>query len=530
MAKSKKRRFLALFCFLILFAGLGTIGWLSSKNVSPIHSSPSEKRLGFGGTESEMARFRANRPPLFAFENPQESFLQAAETEAEELVANAQHEVVVPPGATIRLAAFSLRVPGTASAVTELKPIDPATLRPGVRQLPEKLLFDSAKLIRPRLSLFFEAGDELPILHVVHGAIFDARTENRIAGSAPAETRTGRWTRVDFDLQIWHDTPVEIGFNLLTGKLEESLNGRLIGGASTGPGFSTPIENFGEAAGQGGWILMEIPSATVQIHPNTIDSSYEARLFTSGMPTHFGIVVDPEAELPKIHWFRGGARSSRVLGQANDSFEFEANPESTFGFVFLPRQHRVRFKLRGLPGMPGESGLENLMDTPIPEIAIELGEDYGVAFHSGSGWLARKNGLIQAACEAAEIRPPPDFNLLVGPSGSTIPTSTSGTVLIGGGFSGRHPISPASPSSPGSGFGAIAVSPGANPFADSPKTEVFRDVTPWQLLEIFRRRCDVTIAFDVDKNHGLVIRKAEPTRLQKVRDWWAENAPGWLQF
>lgn len=428
------------------------------------------------------------------------------------LLGEAENVALLPPAAKVRLAAFSLRVPGTDSAAARLRPLDSTTLKPSDEQLPEILLTDSTELPRPRLSLFFETDEALPFLHAPIAAVFDARTEALVSFENHRETPAGRWTRIDFDLKIWHDTPLQIGFSLLAGEAEFGLREEF---TDDDLDITVPIEPLGLAeALDSAQVLMPREWQGVKSAPQTALISWNSKetVFEVDLhdrrPEQFALLVHPDSEHSEVHWFSRGPNFWSSVGPTA-SLKIEADPESELRLVFLPKPRQTWFELGGLPGMPGKSDLENLMDVPIPEITVEVGESYGPEFLPGGevGRAADWNGnLLKLVCGAAELN---DTGLF------WITTSEIRTRR-------RHPSEIP--------FGSRQVGGEDIDRLLGVKTEVFRDVTPWQLLEIYRRRSDQSIRFEIDASHQLLIKKTEPTALQKTRDWWAENAPDWLQF
>lgn len=553
---------------------------------SPLRSSPTEKRAGAAGI-----RFLEERTRFDAFVNsdqsipiattPEEGFFSFDLGEVTEVFSSVRRapvkaddsgEILLPEDASARLEAYVLRVPGQSKGAF-LLPRDPRKQKPlaeeRLGEIPDKILIDDRQLHRPRLSLIFKASESLRFFHAADVAVFDQRTGVRVDFGQPHEVSSGPWTRLDLEMGIWHDTPLEIGLDLLCGKPEVIEPAREDAPVSqiAPAGLGTPFFNEG-----GDGVILRMDSRRAHIHiapvfrpslqpenaylevPEDSEASVRASL-TARRHENFGLLIAGTDwdEPPEIRWFGkrwgpgdfGGNQISleqtlelvsepKFARQVSFSADqaLKTMKDSRFGMVHLPEQIRAWFELKSLPEMPGDSDLKNLFDTPIPEITIDIsvipnwvltngGEPYGSlgTIYVGSPAMIPEEVLdlllLEAACRAVELDPASFLN-------------QHGSHLFSHGFLERgEPFSRAGRDNNSfkRAWGHIRT--------DEPSPQLTRRIsntTPWQLLEAYNERQDSPVAFVVADDFQLQTTDVQPTRLEKIKEWWAENAPDWLQF
>ena len=477
------------------------------------------------GTPSFWETFRQTRPRVYAvagYEPTGEGFDGLAFDEQAERVRHAfpavdprfveqeagQDQAVDLPGrGRLKLAAFAVSIPGIHDSADRLLWRDPTSLKPiGGQQLLAPGLNHNANTLRsaPQLSLLFSAENGLPFACATEIHAFDARTDALLSFGTQSDglqSHADTWTRIDLPIGVWHDTSVKIGLNVLCGEAEI---------------LSIGDSREAEGAGAGGFKIRIAPPTTIdirQIDPvnqslgEVIDQVPLAEVTTESVAhrDHFRLTAMRNGSTCVVN--PGWTPGTRI-----DLIAVAVDENDQLGCVYFPNEVRAWFEIAGLPDMPNGPDLRNLFEARIPEITI------------GEGTL--RKGLIYAICDATQLEESlgltgtvinwDNFSISASDITAFMQPGTNSAVY------GRIP--------PPSAIGSGPARPIVRIMPHEPESETFNDLRVFELLEILAERHEPH-GYRVDQAMLRLESAAPPTRWsERLKGWWADHAPGWLQF
>jgi hypothetical protein len=285
--------------------------------------------------------------------------------------------------------------------------------------------------------LFRTSGIEYP--HCVGINIGDQRTGARVsyelASSNDGPSRdefAGAWLRVDTELLIWHDSPIDCRVRFLTGEPQvaqlpqqrgaqvafgEDLRVQWLAAMERDPQFSGMDDAFKPAASSAGEheALMKRLRAdsfksrnrVMNIDFDPTDEIKPGTLVRASSPDfleeHCGLITREG-----ILWNWSGEKTSKDLFLA--SIASAPAREESLQLVFLPYLAELSYSIAGLPDMPNPRGIEDLFDATLPRISlpedIEDAESHLLGFIGVGAQIAwESNGLWDNSMQS---RLPPD--------------------------------------------------------------------------------------------------------------------------
>ena len=375
--------------------------------------------------------------------------------------------------ARVALIGIALTVPGIDEEKKVVAYRHPVTLEKSAEfaeKTPQALLERPDFGDGPVLSLLLKGGENLPLVHASYWQVYDARTLAMVSKGKKERFRDGM-TRLDIELEIWHDTPLLINLGILCGRGDVvSLDPDRFG--EYGFGKAT-LRVMGTETSPWAWLDLSEEFRHHGIVVQRVGKDYEEAAWVSDM----GFIIHGP-----------GAESISVRGYADDAFVPEMRG------VYLPGELSVWFTIPDLGDMPNGGEVEDLFDVKIPQVAFdeklsELPALVAGATELNAGWFAMMRGGMHS-----ELRLP----------GSAKPFRDVSYVNLPG---DSEPISQHEWES---------------------KTAVFHDITPRELIREYEKMHGTGV-FRVDRKEEALAWKDVPPLRERVVSWWIENGLEWLK-
>jgi len=348
----------------------------------------------------------------------------------------------------VELVAFASWVPSPDDPLTNgggweaaLTFRDPATLEiisgARLRELgvPESFsrLSPPRRFQTPVMRLLFRTdGMEYP--HCVGINIGDQRTGARVSyglassNDGPRQDEfVGAWLRVDSELLIWHDSPVECRLRFLTGEpqvaelpqqrgaqvaFDEDLRVQWLAAMERDPRFSPMDDAFKPApssAGEHEALTKRLRADSFKSRNRVMNLEFDPAddlkpkiLVRASSPDflkeHCGLVTGDG-----ILWNWNGEKTSKDLFLA--SIAGAPAREESIRLVFLPNITELSYSIAGLPDMPNPRGIGDLFDATLPRISlpedIEDAESHLLGFIGVGSQIAwESNGLWDSSMQS----------------------------------------------------------------------------------------------------------------------------------
>ena len=303
---------------------------------------------------------------------------------------------------------------------------------------------------------------------------------------------SGEWMRMDVELLAWHDTPIQLEIQVLTGDPEYAELARKPG-AEVVFGDRLRLQWLGEFENV---VYARERLERFQLPPG---ADYDSL-------TH---LLQPTSGRPRAAWFNASAKRGRqaVLRASALSFAaehlgfiagdeidwrveseaanhvnivrreliYESTDASPFQLAFVPQKAMLKFDLAGLPDLPNPRGVENLFLAKIPRVPIDSKLNIPIVEMYLHVWIAL---------------------------GAQVGCSSNASELL---WTGGAPPS-------------------------LPSDYQFRNTTPQQLLHWYLRETPgATVRYDEEER---VLYFNEPRRswLDRLGDWWERKKPAWAPF
>lgn len=261
-----------------------------------------------------------------------------------------------------------------------LEPIDAAEL--GL--IAEDRQVNALKRQNPVLRLVLANQSGRPF-RILRDDIYDSRTNASVSGSLGAVVHDrGELIRVDYDLGIWHDTPLRIGMDLATGEpIRAPLNQK--SGEQIQLGDSARIQLVSVIAGAPAGVSWSqrhtdfVPDL-IHYHP-TSGTTLAFRFSSAEFAPHCGISLKRNGVTTSPIWLETGGRAQTWKHLRLMRIDRLPPPEiPELEVVFLPERSRVWFELPGLPQMPNGRDLTDLLDVKIPRIRFGPADQPAIDF------------------------------------------------------------------------------------------------------------------------------------------------------
>ncbi|MEM1295277.1 MAG: hypothetical protein AAGH89_07920 [Verrucomicrobiota bacterium] len=273
-------------------------------------------------------------------------------------------------GGVLTLAAFAVCVPNSET-LSVLKFLSP-TLKPADETLREGELPPACwegpqphLLQGPRLRLIFHRSD-LSAFRFRHDVFATDARSKVLLGYGALRHLCDQWSMADIDLEIWHDTPIQLTTSVMEGnKSLDPIPGST--GYQLAPGSRFSYQHIGIFTG-----LAELARNPRHLPlPESCEEGYLIQMSEterSKSVIGFGTddfqvtmaVVGASGEGP--FWF-----NHIGCGFVSTTIPADIEPASP-NFLFFPNCRRCYFKIDGLPQMPNGRDAENLFDVEIPYI------------------------------------------------------------------------------------------------------------------------------------------------------------------
>lgn len=300
----------------------------------------------------------------------------------------------------------------------------------------------------PRIRLVFRSKN-MDFVKIDNLRVGDARTNVEVASSQEVDWIGGfecpvlhlrqAWHFVDLPLRVWHDTPVTLLADVLTGTAEIA---EFEGKETDFFGLDTEQRALGDQLRMqwmgiaGGAIIFDPNLSEFEIEDRMVESmklvnvlgdfeSLQAESKTSGLEiflmVHDPVPTDVDAlfrtssfELTERHcailsadgtWLRSKWRRHKPIdGVMISSCQFgrrdaEGKLPESVKLVYLPHLAEMRFEIAGLPDAPNPSDIDNLFDARIPRVTLLAGP-----FRANSASDTVETQLLQVVASATETR------------------------------------------------------------------------------------------------------------------------------
>ncbi|MFT5471258.1 MAG: hypothetical protein ACI8UO_006391 [Verrucomicrobiales bacterium] len=475
--KSRKRRVLLILIVLALLFGAGILGWLESsstpwfRSATAMEPDPDPRTMVM---VFEAGIWRGGLRPFEDFPEPDK-----------DLVFDLGH------GNQIEVVAISIVQPG---AVKPGRWLDPRSFEEITRE--QLLEMGSGELDDGPLSPFTPfSSKESPVLtlllrssgapgftaHAASANAFDARTHAEISYEGThfptfSESNLDEWTRLGFSLGIWHDTPVDLGIVWRCGmpkvaELHEKKAGYWeTNSDATKASVIDPHRIKEIVTGEetdGNEMVPTIEIGSMTHYMQPGAWLSQIELLDAQDPKSWGLQLPDSRDSSRMKT-SWFTPTSGLNGLYHFRTDFSEEPTS-MRLVHLPEMTPTRIRIDRLPGMPNGRDLANLFDARIPYL-----ESYNELYAAGRAVELE----ITTATPLSRAHPAYDLmRTMRHESSSLLEDMTVSEILI--------------------------------KLSESPPFPRFR----------------------VDhENHNLVIEVGEQTRWERMKSWWNERTPEWIQF
>lgn len=342
----------------------------------------------------------------------------------------------------------------------------------------------------PWVRLFFRAKD-MPGVRALRAHGGDARTGAKLAvdgsefatraGVSSHTDSHGEWAMIDMVLIAWHDTPLDLEVQLLTGEpIEVELPRELGAQAAFGEWLRVQWVTAGDGAAKVTHFEREddgpsVPGPAASAFITGIETEFVNRSNTKPYPN---LVIRASApDFAKAHLgIRGpnGLRwrwDDRSVGDFDFLMIEDPDPEqrAPLDLVVLPKAASVRFKIAGMPDLPNPRSIENLFETRMPRVVLRedfMPPEFMLQAHIALG--AQLNWDVD------------DFDI------------------------------------PGASISAL------------PKDKIFRDTSPQQLLNWYLENVPgAHVTYD-EADRKIYFNQPRETWWDRTKGWWNENKPSWM--
>jgi len=250
----------------------------------------------------------------------------------------------------------------------------------------------------PMLRLLFRTSG-MPYPHCAGITVGDKRTGARVSydlkdsnDGSPRVEVDGAWMRVDTELLIWHDSPLECLVRILTGEpqpasLEQKRGAQVVFGEDLRVQWLAPLEsepsleNFNTAFKPAPLFAESHRALTAHLRGDKYQSRNRVQEVTFPTPAakepatlvrassphyleeHCGLITEHG-----VIWKWKSREEEEDLYLA--SIEAAPPREEPLRLVFLPKVTELTFSIAGLPDMPNPREIENLFDVTLPRITL----------------------------------------------------------------------------------------------------------------------------------------------------------------
>ncbi|MFT5466134.1 MAG: hypothetical protein ACI8UO_001232 [Verrucomicrobiales bacterium] len=360
--------------------------------------------------------------------------------------------------------------------------LDQLGVPPDWRSMP---LGEGVGFIFPKLRMLFRARN-MPVLRIdtIQGG--DAQTDALLVhdpkyfnGDPDWNEVSGDLARVDGTLIAWHDTPVNLEVEVLTGEpsfvqLKREPGEQVVIGDSVriqfvaemdnisgiGPGHSTLTNKPGSKLPPAARIEFEKGPATVT--PHLLFRSSASFYSTD----HLGIVTDQG-----VSWKWKSEQSEAAYLQWIPVAD-AGNPDEPLELILLPQSTVLKFELAGMPDLPNPRSIENLFDAKLTRVTLRY----------------------------VDMEPADSEHLIWAFIGLGAQVAWSDDEAL---WEREVP-------------------------ASLPDDLTFRNTTPQQLLDWYLRETPgATVSYD-EKERLLKFNEPPETWWSRTKGWWKGKAPKWL--
>ena len=348
----------------------------------------------------------------------------------------------------------------------------------------------------PILRLLFRASN-MPHTRIFDPEAADARTD-WVVSEWESVQAWGAWSCVDLPLRIWHNTPLVVALEVLTGdpiyeELQEVTNAQALFGSQLRLQWLGTLGGHGQIHSATSHPLMTsakhksrtlrsewdlapsaaLPGGSVEIYTGLTEpeSVTMMRISSADYAEQCGAVAADGSLnwlIPFNRWSQGAILASMVAPSPVDQ---------PLCLALIPNRTTLEFHVAGLPDMPNPSDVENLYDVRIPRFTISTVEE--LPFVGGS------------SVECVFLY------------GVTNPTELYLRNALQLGFEADLP--------------------------GLPEDRTFRDTTPQQLLDWYLAQFPATIVEYDREGHTFYVNEHAPSKAGRLRDWWYFNKPDWLR-
>ena len=284
--------------------------------------------------------------------------------------------VELPAGASLHLAGFGVRVPDVDENRArqwrfrryngEIASSEEWNAPP---EFYETTGFEN--LERPGLRMVFRF-DKLPVFRATHWAVRDANT-GRVVGEVTRQTSTGDWRLVDFELGIWHNAPLEIELDLITGAMQEAelkleTNSQIQFGDRFRIGFA--LVALDDLRGFGGFVIAQARAPARKLQGSQVvffhsESPYVEHCF----PLPPKSTPDGTVE-PLVYWMPDPFAPMPPTAVAYFP-DRDIQEGDTLRLGFFPYRTRVWFQVQP-QDLPNSADIEDLFDVRIPVVKLDI--------------------------------------------------------------------------------------------------------------------------------------------------------------
>lgn len=385
--KSRRKRIL-LAVFVIAFLATGFLAWWMM--ATPWHRSATEVRTG--NPTNDMFLEEANHPrelvrpklprefdPVEMERIEDEIWIKRVVSQRDpyhgrigaEVIRAAKNGVAKLPGdLDLRLVAAALYVPNFSPRPQFF---DPKTGRELTR---EQLLalsdeardFEPNILIStPTLRLIFD-GSAAPLVRDRTDFVFDARTKWLVAHGGPTRSRDG-FVVTDIQIEIWHDTELDVVIEVPCGELESAPIPRTVGEQfAIGDAIRVQVGGLGNGRAK----EVDHRGLTFDVVGDRQREGFViARVSpaTWAQQCQIGIAGEKPADrawLTAVPRFQP-AKVNRPVNEIH---------EADLRIFWYPKRARVWFRVAALPAMPNPRSIRNLFDVRIPQVTVNDREGF----------------------------------------------------------------------------------------------------------------------------------------------------------
>ncbi|MEM7014625.1 MAG: hypothetical protein AAF585_24450, partial [Verrucomicrobiota bacterium] len=302
---------------------------------------------------------------------------------------------IEPSELGLQLRAFALSIPNPddvgrskADPNVELEFLDPETLEPidadELGLIAEDRQINAFERENPALRLVVAKERDQPF-RILRDDIFDKRTNASVSGSLSGKVHDrGELIRIDYDLGIWHDTPLRIGMDLASGSpIRAPLS--LESGEQIQLGDSARIQLVSVIAGNAGGLSWSqrypdfVPDL-VHYHP-TSGTTLVFRFSSADFAPHCGVSLKRNGVATSPIWLDTDGREQTWKHLRLMRIDRLPPPEiPELEIVFLPERSRVWFEIPNLPQMPNDRDLADLLDARIPVVRFSTDDQSTIDF------------------------------------------------------------------------------------------------------------------------------------------------------